>query len=224
MFHFFAFKKAWGALAICLRSLSIFTMKHYPISFLAFGWMWSERCIHFRFHLAKCVSSYINDKPQWNCFLPLHNVWLMWFRMFLHMSKESDSRTLDVLKKKKRILLWSSFNHQGKDSPITEFSCLLWSFDSLELTSGFFFKNPHNCWAVSVLLLSDRYILPFQCDALVHLQWYLHGLHVERSSQTAGKCWFSTRNQLQLPSSVSFAMNQGGNGAHLHKMSVSPKA
>ena len=56
----FPFKKFWVASTI--RSLSICTMKCYPITFVAFGWMRTKSiysAVHLRSHLATSVSSHI---------------------------------------------------------------------------------------------------------------------------------------------------------------------
>ncbi len=39
---FFTFKNSWVAFALCFGSLFICTMKHRPINFAAFGWIWAE--------------------------------------------------------------------------------------------------------------------------------------------------------------------------------------
>ncbi len=40
--HFFTFKNSWVTFAVCFGSASVCTMKHRPIDFAAFDWIWSD--------------------------------------------------------------------------------------------------------------------------------------------------------------------------------------
>ncbi len=42
IFKFFTFKNSWVAFAVCFGSSSICTMKHHPINFAPFYWIWAE--------------------------------------------------------------------------------------------------------------------------------------------------------------------------------------
>ncbi len=65
---FFTFKNSWVAFAVCFGSLSICTMKHRPINFAPFGWIWADSISlytseFFRLLLSSFTSSINTSNP-----------------------------------------------------------------------------------------------------------------------------------------------------------------
>lgn len=73
--RFFASRKSWAALVVCLEPLSMCTWSAVPTVFRALGWMWAEGRPARQLLLAVTFSINPSESMSKHC---LHHVWRIW--------------------------------------------------------------------------------------------------------------------------------------------------